>query len=232
MAGRVVGAVLARGEDGNVELRDPEAATGLAGPPRPLFPYIPLAQVRCVFQAAFSGPPIRFSSAAMPDDASSLTHLHPEGGVRMVDVGAKPASVRTATAAGRVHLGPEAFRAVASGTVEKGNVLCVAQLAGIQAAKRASELIPLCHAVALAGVEVTFEAREEDFSIETRARVRTVGQTGVEMEALAAASVACLALYDMCKAISKDIFITDIRLLAKEGGASGRYERAPEADSR
>ncbi len=166
----------------------------------------------------------------MPDDASSLTHLHPEGGVRMVDVGAKPDSARVATAAGRVHLGEEAFRAALSGAAPKGNVLCTAQLAGIQAAKRASELIPLCHNVALAGVEVTFDAREEDFSIAVRARVRTVGQTGVEMEALTAASVACLALYDMCKGISKDILISDIRLLAKDGGASGRYERAPDSD--
>ncbi len=163
----------------------------------------------------------------MPNDKPSLTHLNPEGGVRMVDVGSKPGSVRTATAAGCVRLGKEAFQAVTSGTTRKGNVLCTAQLAGIQAAKRTAELIPLCHNVPLAGVEVTFDAREEGFSIDVRARARTVGQTGVEMEALTAVSVACLALYDMCKAISKDILISDIRLLSKEGGASGAYERSP-----
>ena len=167
----------------------------------------------------------------MPDDASSLTHLNPKGGVRMVDVGSKPGSVRTATAAGRVHLGEEAFRAVASGTVNKGNVLCTAQVAGIQAAKRTAGLIPLCHNVVLAGVEVTFDLCEEDFSIEVRACAKAVGQTGVEMEALTAVSVACLTVYDMCKAISKDILITDIRLLAKAGGASGAYERAPKANT-
>ena len=175
-----------------------------------------------------SGP---FLSAIMPDDAPSLTHLNPEGGVRMVDVGSKPGSVRTATAAGRVHLGEEAFRAVASGTVNKGNVLCTAQVAGIQAAKRTAGLIPLCHNVALAGVEVTFDLYEEDFSIEVQACAKAVGQTGVEMEALTAVSVACLTVYDMCKAISKDILITDIRLLAKAGGASGAYERSPKAST-
>ena len=168
--------------------------------------------------------------AIMPDDASSLTHLDPEGGVRMVDVGSKPGSLRTATAAGRVCLGEEAFRAVVSGTAHKGDVLCTAQVAGIQAAKRTPGLIPLCHPVALAGVEVTFDFREEDFSIEVRAYAKVVGQTGVEMEALTAVSVACLTVYDMCKAISKDILITDIRLLAKAGGASGAYERAPKAN--
>ena len=166
----------------------------------------------------------------MPNHKPSLTHLTPAGGVRMVDVGGKPGSVRRATAAGRVHLGEEAFRAVVSGSADKGNVLCTAQLAGIQAAKRTSELIPLCHNVPLAGVDVTFDVREEDFSIAVQARVRTVGQTGVEMEALTAVSLACLALYDMCKAISKDILISDIRLLAKEGGASGRYERVPDSN--
>lgn len=166
----------------------------------------------------------------MPDDASSLTHLDPEGGVRMVDVGHKPGSVRTAIAAGRVHLGEEAFRAVAEGTVTKGDVLCTAQVAGIQAAKRTAGLIPLCHNVALAGVEVTFDFCEEDFSLQMQARAKAVGQTGVEMEALTAVSVACLTVYDMCKAISKDILITDIRLLAKAGGASGRYERAKKAN--
>lgn len=177
--------------------------------------------------SCFSGP---FLSAIMPDDAPSLTHLDPEGGVRMVDVGAKPGSIRTATAAGRVHLGKEAFHAVASGTVNKGNVLCTAQVAGIQAAKRTADLIPLCHNVVLAGVEVTFDLSEEDFSMEVQASAKAVGQTGVEMEALTAVSVACLTIYDMCKAISKDILITDIRLLTKAGGASGAYERSPKAN--
>ncbi len=184
-----------------------------------------------LFSQGLSCFPGSFLSAIMPDDAPSLTHLNPEGGVRMVDVGSKPGSVRTATAAGRVHLGEEAFRAVASGTVNKGNVLCTAQVAGIQAAKRTAGLIPLCHNVALAGVEVTFDLYEEDFSIEVQACAKAVGQTGVEMEALTAVSVACLTVYDMCKAISKDILITDIRLLAKAGGASGAYERSPKAST-
>ncbi len=190
-------------------------------------------QPACAYFPLFAGLVVFLQTvffAIMPDDASSLTHLNPEGGVRMVDVGSKPGSARTATAAGRVRLGKEAFHAVVSGTADKGNVLCTAQVAGIQAAKRTAGLIPLCHIVALAGIEVTFDLCEEDFSIEVQASAKAVGQTGVEMEALTAVSVACLTVYDMCKAISKDILITDIRLLTKAGGESGAYKRSPKAN--
>ncbi len=146
----------------------------------------------------------------------------------MVDVAEKAASVRTAVAAGRVLLSEEAFRLVRDNNVRKGDVLTVAQIAGILAAKQTSKLIPLCHDVFVKGVEVDLSLNEADLAVEIRAYAKTVGSTGVEMEALTAVSVAALTVYDMCKSISKAIEITNIHLLAKTGGVSGDY-RKPEA---
>jgi molybdenum cofactor biosynthesis protein MoaC len=154
-----------------------------------------------------------------------LTHVNPHGGVHMVDVSEKPETVRTAVAAGRVILGPEAFALVVENRVRKGDVLPTAQIAGIMGAKQTSRLIPLCHDVSLRGVDVECILNEEEFAVDIRAYVRSIGPTGVEMEALTAVAVAGLTVYDMCKSASKTIQITDIQLLAKTGGQSGDYRK-------
>ncbi len=156
---------------------------------------------------------------------ASLTHVDERGRARMVDVSAKPLSARTAVAAGRVLLGAEAFAALRDHRIRKGDALSVAQVAGVLAAKQTSRLIPLCHDVLLQTVELEFELDERDAAVEIRAVAKTEGSTGVEMEALTAVSVAALTVYDMCKSVSKEIAITDIRLLAKTGGQSGDYRR-------
>lgn len=154
------------------------------------------------------------------------TQADPQGGVRLGDVGEKPSSSRTAVAAGRVRVGEEAFGLIQSGTIRKGDVLAVAQIAGILAAKQTSRLIPLCHDVQVKGIEVSLTLDEAEHAVEIRAYVKTSGPTGVEMEALTAVSLAALTVYDMCKSVSKRIEITDIRLLAKTGGQSGDYLRS------
>ena len=143
----------------------------------------------------------------------------------MVDVSDKPNSVRTAVAVGRVLLGAEAFGLVAENKNRKGDVLSTAQIAGILGAKQTSKLIPLCHDVAVKGVDVEFTLDDAEHAIEIRAFAKTVGATGVEMEALTAVSVAALTIYDMCKSVSKAITITDVHLLAKTGGRSGDYRK-------
>ncbi|ARA93452.1 MAG: cyclic pyranopterin monophosphate synthase MoaC [Bacteroidetes bacterium] len=158
-------------------------------------------------------------------DSPTLTHVNPQGGVRMVDVGAKPDTVRTAVAAGRVLLGSQAFQLVQENKVRKGDVLTVAQIAGIMGAKQTSKLIPLCHDVQVKGVDVELVLNEADQAIDIRAYAKTTGPTGVEMEALTAVSIAGLTIYDMCKSVSKEIVITDIHLLAKTGGQSGDYRK-------
>lgn len=155
-----------------------------------------------------------------------FTHLSPEGGVRMVDVGGKGATSRTAVAAGRVVVGVQAAGLIAERGVRKGDVLTVAQIAGILGAKQTSRLIPLCHDVQVKGVEVTLTLDRAAGAVDVRAFVKTIGETGVEMEALTAVSVAALTVYDMCKSITQDIVVTDVRLLAKTGGQSGDYLRA------
>ncbi len=159
-------------------------------------------------------------------DVPSLTHVNPQGGVQMVDVGDKMATVRTAVAAGRVLLGETAFALVAQNKIRKGDVLTLAQIAGIMGAKQTSKLIPLCHDVLLRGVDVDLSLNEDEHAVEIRAYTKSVGPTGVEMEALTAVSVAALTIYDMCKSVSKEIKITDIHLLAKTGGQSGDYRKA------
>lgn len=163
----------------------------------------------------------------MPDaDTLTLSHVDDEGRARMVDVSAKSPTARTAVARGRVLIGEEAFRLVREKGLRKGDVLTVAQVAGILGAKQTSRLIPLCHDVLLEGVDLDFELNEADLAVEVRAYVKTTGPTGVEMEALTAVSVAALTIYDMCKSVSKDVTITDVQLLAKTGGQSGDYRRS------
>jgi cyclic pyranopterin phosphate synthase len=160
----------------------------------------------------------------MADSSSTLTHVDPKGGVQMVDVSSKPDSVRTAVAAGRVLLGDQAYERVRENDIEKGDVLTTAQIAGIMGAKQTSKLIPLCHDVQVEGVEVEFSLSEDDKAIDIRAYTKSVGATGVEMEALTAVSVAALTIYDMCKSVTKGIRIDDIHLLAKTGGQSGNWK--------
>jgi len=154
-----------------------------------------------------------------------LTHLDPLGRARMVDVTPKEVTHRRAIARGRVYMKPETSSLVARGAISKGDVLAVARVAGIQAAKRASDLIPLCHPLLVGSVFVNF--RIEDRFIEVEAQVETVDRTGVEMEALTAATVAALTIYDMCKSSDRAMVIGDIALWEKTGGRSGVYRRDP-----
>ena len=154
-----------------------------------------------------------------------FTHFDERGNARMVNVGQKADTKRTAVAAGRVLLNRETFGLIRSGGVKKGDVLTVAQVAGIMGAKRTPELIPMCHPVALTGVELDLWLNEEMLSVEIEATTSCTGPTGVEMEALTAVSAAALTVYDMCKAVQRDIVIDDIRLLRKSGGVSGDFER-------
>jgi cyclic pyranopterin phosphate synthase len=154
-----------------------------------------------------------------------LTHLDENGRARMVDVGAKPATLREAAARGRVRMAPETFARALSGDAPKGDVRAVAEIAGVMAGKRTSELIPMCHQLALSSLKVDVQPDAEGSGFVVTARARTTGQTGVEMEALTAVSVACLTIYDMLKAIDRGMVIEGITLLAKRGGASGEYVR-------
>jgi cyclic pyranopterin phosphate synthase len=157
---------------------------------------------------------------------AKLSHLDGTGRARMVDVSDKAATVREAIARARVTLAAETFALVRSGQLAKGDVLTVAKLAGIQAAKRTAELIPLCHPLALTFVDVALTLDDASSTVEIQAICRCKGETGVEMEAITAASVAALTIYDMCKAVERGITITDIRLLTKRGGKSGEYRGA------
>ena len=152
---------------------------------------------------------------------SKLTHIDDQGRARMVDVSGKAATAREATAAGFVRMSPATLALAVSGTGKKGDVRAVAELAGVMAAKRTSDLIPLCHPLALSKIEVSVEPAEG--GLQVTARVKTTGPTGVEMEALTAVSVACLTIYDMLKAAEKGMVIETVRLLEKSGGASGNW---------
>ncbi len=156
---------------------------------------------------------------------SDFTHFNDSGRARMVDVSEKSETSRTAVAAGRVRMNRETFELVKSGGMKKGDVLGAAQIAGIMAAKRTPDLIPMCHTLLLTGVDMAFELNDAECTVDITATVRCQGVTGVEMEALTAVSVAALTVYDMCKAVQKDMEITDIRLLEKTGGKSGIYHR-------
>ncbi|KAL5008030.1 hypothetical protein ScPMuIL_013611 [Solemya velum] len=157
--------------------------------------------------------------------SSHLTHIDESGKALMVDVGGKANSDRVAIATAAILLGPEAFKLVAENRIKKGDVLTVAQLAGIMAAKKTSDLIPLCHNIVLTKVDVSLELKEENHSIKIQATAKTHGKTGVEIEAITAASMAAITVYDMCKAVTRDMVITDIKLLHKSGGQSGDFSR-------
>ena len=160
---------------------------------------------------------------------TGLTHLDEDGAARMVDVSAKAVTAREAVAAGRITMAADAAQAIAAGLVKKGDVLAVARVAGIMAAKRTAELIPLCHPIPLSAVTIDFTLHDDGVTV--TATARTAGQTGVEMEALTAATAALLTIYDMAKALDKGMIIGDVRLLAKRGGKSGDWT-APEHASR
>jgi len=153
-----------------------------------------------------------------------LSHVDSEGRAKMVDVSHKSDTVRTAVARARVELGREAFDLVRDNAVAKGDVLSVAQISGIMGAKKTSDLIPLCHPLPLSSVDVTLKLDEEAAAVEVECEARCTGKTGVEMEAMVGASVAALAVYDMCKAVDKGITIREVKLVRKSGGKSGVYE--------
>ncbi len=157
---------------------------------------------------------------------SGFTHFDASGNATMVDVSAKPVTDRTATARARVVMNPDTLAMIETGTAKKGDVLGVARLAGIMAAKRTSELIPLCHPLPITAVVVDLVADRAAHAVEITATVRTTGQTGVEMEALTAASVAALTVYDMCKAVDRGMRIEDLRVVHKAGGKSGEFKQA------
>jgi cyclic pyranopterin phosphate synthase len=152
---------------------------------------------------------------------TKLTHLDDSGAARMVDIGGKAESARKAVATGLIRMAAEAFEAVRDGSGPKGDVLAAARIAGIMAAKKTAELIPMCHPLALSKVEVRVEPADGGLSVS--ARVKTTGPTGVEMEALTAASVAALTVYDMCKAVDRGMVISEVKLLHKSGGKSGTW---------
>ena len=154
---------------------------------------------------------------------SSLTHFDAQGQAHMVDVGAKPATHRIAVAEGRIIMQPATLAIIQSGTAKKGDVLGIARIAGIMAAKKTSDLIPLCHPLALTRVAVEFDLLSDVSSVRCVATVETVGPTGVEMEALTAVQVALLTVYDMCKAVDKGMVMEGVRVVEKRGGKSGTF---------
>lgn len=156
---------------------------------------------------------------------NTLTHIDEEGRARMVDVSGKAATVREAVARGSVAMKPETVRLVLDRNIPKGDVVATARIAGIMAAKKTSDLIPLCHPLNLSSVSVELTVDEKKSLIDIEARVKTVGQTGVEMEALTAVSAAALTIYDMCKAVDKEMVISDVMLIEKRGGKSGEFRR-------
>lgn len=154
-----------------------------------------------------------------------FTHFNDEGRAKMVNVGEKPPTQRTARAGARVLVNRDTFELIKSGGMKKGDVLTVAQVAGVMGAKRTPELIPMCHPILMDGIDLSLRLDEELCSVEIEAAVSCDGRTGVEMEALTAAATAALTVYDMCKAVQKDIVITQLRLLSKTGGVHGDYLR-------
>ena len=154
---------------------------------------------------------------------SGLTHFDAQGQAHMVDVAAKPATHRVAIAQGRIVMNPSTLSIILVGSAKKGDVLGIARVAGIMAAKKTSDLIPLCHPLAITRVVIDFSPDEDATSIACRATVETIGPTGVEMEALTAVQIALLTIYDMCKAVDRGMTITDVRVLEKHGGKSGSF---------
>ena len=159
---------------------------------------------------------------------SDFTHFNEQGRARMVDVGEKPISQRVAVAGARVLVNENTFNLIKSGGMKKGDVLTVAQIAGVMGAKRTPDIIPMCHPILMDGINLELSLDEARLSVEIKAEVRCDGRTGVEMEALSAVSIAALTVYDMCKAVQKDMVISDIRLISKTGGVHGDYYREEE----
>ncbi len=157
-----------------------------------------------------------------------LTHFDHDGKAHMVDVGAKPETHRVARAGGRIQMQPATLARIRTGTTEKGDVLGIARIAGIQAAKRTGDLIPLCHPLSLTRVTVDFSTRDDPPAVACTAVAETRGRTGVEMEAMTAAAVALLTIYDMCKAVDRGMCIESVRLLEKRGGKSGHFLAPPD----
>lgn len=155
--------------------------------------------------------------------SEEMTHFNEQGRARMVDVSEKAVTDRAAVAEGSITVSPETMQKIREGSLKKGDVLAVAQVAGIMAAKRTWELIPMCHPLPLTGIDIRFSLCDAPCRVEIRAEVRCRSETGVEMEALTAVSAAALTIYDMCKAVQKDMEIGNIRLLQKSGGKSGDY---------
>lgn len=155
---------------------------------------------------------------------NKLTHLNEEGRARMVDVGEKAATLREATAEAVVVMKPETLALIKEGGIKKGDVLAVSQVAGVMAAKRTADIIPMCHPIAITGIDINFSFMDDE-RLRIEATVRTVERTGVEMEALTAATTAALTVYDMAKAVDKGMTVESVRLLRKSGGKSGVYER-------
>ncbi len=162
---------------------------------------------------------------------SDFSHLDKTGQLRMVEVGDKPVTLREAAATCRIRVGPKVFPRLMAADLPKGDVWAAARLAGIMAAKNTAQLIPLCHPLPLTGVDIDFTPEPEAQAVAIRASVRTQARTGVEMEALVAASVAALTIYDMCKALDREMVISDLVLVEKSGGASGEYHRPPSGNS-
>ena len=159
---------------------------------------------------------------------SDFTHFNEQGRAKMVDVGEKSVTRRKAVAAGRVLVSENTFDLIRSGGMKKGDVLTVAQIAGVMGAKRTPDIIPMCHPILMDGIDLKLWLDETRRSVEIQATVSCGGRTGVEMEALTAVSTAALTVYEMCKAVQKDMVITDIRLVSKTGGVHGDYERTEE----
>ena len=156
---------------------------------------------------------------------TDFTHFNDKGYAKMVDIGEKNITKRTATAGARVKVNENTFALIKSGGMKKGDVLTVAQIAGVMGAKKTPEIIPMCHPILMDGIDLDITLSEETLTVEIRATVSCDGRTGVEMEALSAATIASLTVYDMCKAVQKDIEITDIRLISKTGGVHGDFFR-------
>ena len=154
---------------------------------------------------------------------ADFSHFNEDGRARMVDVGGKDVTKRTAVAVGRVLVNRECFDLIKSGGMKKGDVLGTAHIAGIMGAKKTSEVIPMCHPIMINGANITFHLNEEDLAVEIQSEVKCSGVTGVEMEALTAVSIAALTVYDMCKAVQKDMVIDQIHLVSKSGGKSGDF---------
>ncbi len=154
-----------------------------------------------------------------------LTHINEQGRAKMVDVSSKEETLREAAAYGCVYMKSETLQRIKEGTVKKGDVLSVAQVAGIMASKKTSDIIPMCHPIIISGCDINFNLNFDENKVEITSTVKTTGQTGVEMEALTAVAAAGLTIYDMCKAIDREMIVSDVMLMKKSGGKSGIFER-------